>query len=142
MDSWLNLLPIPEQKKLRKRLRSPHEYAESRADVQGPEELQADMEKNHILAELRFQLETERPLQEALKSKIQEDLKLNGMEALIDGALDAQVLEAGDFEVKMISNEETGEDALAVLPHGNPKEALPIKQTFAEQYVAQFSQGV
>ena len=143
--SWLDLLPSHERQKLREiRKRSPQEYAKLRERVKHVEQIAEEMEKNTQLAELKFAIETQPKLKEALKRQFERDCSTQGIEALL-GTVSPEVrlaVESGKFGVRIETNPETKQDQLAVVPNGNVAEVLPIQSSLSEKYVAQFIQAM
>ena len=69
-DSWLDRIPSNERQRIREKLHlSEAEYARLREKVKGPEDLEREMDRNELLAELKFQMESEPKLAEALRAQ-------------------------------------------------------------------------
>ncbi len=140
--SWLDHIPSQERMKLRKRMRSAAEYERLREKVKGPEDLEREMRKSEAIAELHFALESEPPVRDALKARIEKELREQGIEAVIDAVSlspDAQrALEQGKFTVTVSAHPATHQDILAVVPEGRVQEKLPLKQSLSDHYVQQF----
>jgi len=145
-DSWLDRLASGERQKILKRLRSPEEYERLREKVKGPEDLEKEMRRNERMAELAFAIESEPQLKNALKEQVQEDMAEHGIEDIVEtDALSPEAkasLEKGKFSLAIEADKKTHEDQLMVIPEGAPTEALPVKPTFSEQYVGQFTLNV
>lgn len=140
-DSWLDHIPSHERERIRRRLRSPEEYERLREKVKGPEDLAREMEKNEAVAELRFALEAESQVRDALKEQVEKDLVDRGVEEVVDGAvsLDQKLkLERGKFALTVTAHPVTHRDQLAVVPEGKVREALPLKPALSDRYAAQF----
>lgn len=141
-DSWLDRVPSAEREKIRKRMRSPEAYEALREKVKGPEDLEREMERNTEVAELKFALETEPALREALQEKIAEDLQEEGIEGCVDVSPDkAQInaLKRGFFTVDIAPHPQTQVDQLVIVPDGKVQESLPLKPALSDRYVSQFA---
>lgn len=143
MSTWLDHLPSQERAKIRQRLRSPAAYEKLREKVKGPEDLEREMEQNEVMAELKFALETEPVVKDALKTQLEQDIAEQGVEALFgEVPPDAQfALEQGNFDIVIQAPDESSHDQLIVIPEGNVTEKLPVTTAFSEQYVQQFATG-
>ncbi|MDD4627779.1 MAG: hypothetical protein PHE68_00090 [Candidatus Peribacteraceae bacterium] len=145
-DSWLDHIPSHERQRILKRLRSPEEYEKLREKVKGPEDLEREMERNERMAELKFAMETEPKLKSALKEQVVEDIQEHGLEEVVEtSALPKEArsaLEARKFTLTIDANKVTHEDQIMVVPEGNVQEAVPVKPTFSDRYVGQFSRDV
>lgn len=142
-DSWLDHIPSHERLKIRTRLRSPEAYAALREKVKGPEDLEKEMKKSEVLAELSFTMETEKDVKQALKSQIEKDCREQGMESVLEGVTDIapdvrQAIEQGKFQPAVSSHPSTGEDALVIVAEGTVQETLPVKTRLSDTYVSQF----
>jgi len=140
-DSWLDGIPSHEREKIRRRLRSPEEYEKLRDKVKGPEDLEKEMEKNEAMAELRFALETEPAIHDALKTKIESDIREQGIENIVEklDAVDAQKqIEQGKFRVTVSAHPTSHHDQLSVMPEGTVQEKIPLKTQISDQYIGQF----
>ena len=144
--SWLDLIPSSERARIRKRLRSPEVYAESREKVKSPEEIGEEMAENERLAELRFAMETEPGVREALKTRIENDLKEMGAEAVLESLSlppeTSAAIEAGEFSVRIEAPSEQEPDQIVLSPEGNVAEKIPVKKSLGNAYVAQFVSGM
>jgi hypothetical protein len=143
-DSWLDHIPSREREKIRQRLRSPEAYEALREKVKGPEDVERELERSALLAELRFGLETEPHLHDALKSAVERDLREKGVEQMLEAtsaSVDARrALEQGKFLVKVEAHPVTHVDQLVlVADSGNVQEKLPLRPSVSEQYVSQFA---
>ena len=120
------------------------QYAELREKVKGPEDLKQEMEKNEAVAELKFAIETEPAMRDALRDQIQEDMMEQGIEEVLEydklseEMVDA--LESGDFDV-VVESADDDQDRISVAPEGNVTEAIPVKLRYSETYTAQFQQS-
>ncbi|MDD5026216.1 MAG: hypothetical protein PHH13_02445 [Candidatus Peribacteraceae bacterium] len=139
MSYWLDLLPSNEREKIRKRLRSPEEYERLREKVKGPEDLEHEMDRNERMAEARFVLESEPKAKEMLRRQIAEDLQSSPPEVVLDH-VPASILK-GNFDVVIEVHPQTKEDQVFVIPEGNVREKIPVKQVFSEQYVSRLLSG-
>lgn len=139
--SFLDRLPTGQQEHIRKRMRSPEAYEALREKVKGPEDLEKELERSEQLAEAHLALESEPAVKDALKQSIENDLSEQGIEQVLEAdALSDQArsaLEAGTFDVGIETHPQTNEDTVVLLPEGTVNEKLPVKQTFADRYVAQ-----
>lgn len=139
--SWLDILPSSERAKIRQRLRSPEAYERLRRNVKGPEDLKQDMEKNESVAELKFALEMEPVMHEALRQKVDADIKEKGIRKVLDmkgvSPESQAAVEDGNFDVRVHAVSKSS-DALVVHPEGNVAEKIPIKPSYSEQYLSQF----
>ena len=135
MGYWLDRLPTHERTRIRAMM-SESAYERLRECVKGPEDLERELEKNEQLAELKFALETEPTLKQELKERIQDDIKEQGIEAVLERPFE------GDFNISIESNPETNQDQLVVLPEENVSEKIPITSAFNERYLSQFATDV
>ena len=136
MNSWLDTLPISERQKIREKYKlSAAAYEKLREKVKGPEDIQEEMHWNEKLAELRFGVETEPQMKEALKKQIEKDITEQGIEAVLelsDEPLEVtSPLESGSFDVSIDSNQ------IALAPEGNVEEKIPIRKAMMESYLSQ-----
>ena len=141
-SSWLDILPSSERQKIREKYKlSEAAYEKLREKVKGPEDLREEMLRNEIMAQLKFGLETEPAMKDALKKQIEKDLAERGIEAVLDATTlpDTlrQRLERGQFDVTVASPSETAHDALVVVPEGNVREKLPVQRSLTDAYLAQ-----
>ena len=144
--SWLDILPSSERAKIRARMRSPEEYERLREKVKGPEQLKEEMNRNEHLAELSFALETEPQLKEALKKQIEDDLREQGAEAVLDVPDQTSdraiaMLKEG-FDIRIDAHPNKATDQICIVPEGNVQEKIPVRGSLSEQYVQQFVQSV
>ncbi len=140
--SWVDLVPTYERERLRKKLRSPEVYAESRADVKGPEKISEEMRWNEALAELKLAMDLEPRLKKVLQEKIAEELREKGVDALMGSDVPPGVqklLEAGKFDVAITAPDASSPDQLVLLPEGNVSDKLPMQRSVSERYVTQFA---
>jgi hypothetical protein len=136
MSSWLDLLPSKERAKIRQRLRSPAEYEKLREKVKGPEDLKEEMKDNAVVAELKFALETEPSLKQALKEKIEQDIAERGLDAVAEGEIE------GKFDVAMEPHPQTNQEQVVLFPEGNVSEKVFLTKAANEEYCSQFSKGL
>ena len=116
-------------------------YEKLRQKVKGPEELKKEMEWNDVMAQLRFGLETEPQMKEALKKQIEKDIAEQGIEAVL-GLSEVpadlkQQIESGAFEIDVASPSEKAPDQLVLTPEGNVGEKIPMKKSLTESYLSQ-----
>ncbi|MFA6259120.1 MAG: hypothetical protein WCX29_00745 [Candidatus Peribacteraceae bacterium] len=145
MSTWLDVLPSRERQKLREmRMRSPAEYAKLRERIKSVEQITEEMQYNEYVAELKFALATEPAVRDALKDRIADDLREQGIEAVMEHVPDAQraAVESGRFTVSLESHPQTRRETLAVLPEGDIQETLPIVSALSEKYIQQFIQSL
>ncbi|MDD5103587.1 MAG: hypothetical protein PHX93_04260 [Candidatus Peribacteraceae bacterium] len=144
-DSWLDRIPSQERQRIRERLRSPAEYERLRENVKGPEDLEREMDRNELLAELKFAMETEPKLAEALRSQVQEDIRIHSLPSVLHSLHLSknltQALEKGDFTLSVQPDTKTQVDQLVLVPEGKVAEAVPVSQKFSEQYLGQFKRA-
>ncbi|MDD3897127.1 MAG: hypothetical protein PHU04_04835 [Candidatus Peribacteraceae bacterium] len=145
MSTWLDLIPSRERQKLRElKKRSPEEYERLRERVKSVEQIAEEMDRNEQLAELSFALEAEPTLKDALRRQIEQDMREQGVAAVLEAAdLPEGVrtqLERGTFDVRVDAHPETQQDQLVVVPEGNVQETIPVRSSLGEQYVQQFAQ--
>lgn len=138
------MLPSSERQKVREKYKmSAAAYEKLRQKVKGPEQLKEEMQWNDIMAQLRFTMETEPRVKEALKKQIEKDIKEQGLEAVLQSPdLPAEIkkqLEQGRFEVTIDSPSEDAPDQIVVNPEGNISEKLPITLSMTESYLSQLS---
>lgn len=128
--------------KIRKRLRSESEYERVREKVKGPEDLEREMEKNERMAELHFALESEPVLKDALKKQVENDIREQGIESVVDldgASPEAKAaLDRGAFTVTVAPHPKEKHDAISVVLEGVVQEKLPVQPSFSERYLAQF----
>ncbi|MFH1444407.1 MAG: hypothetical protein ABIG34_03385 [Candidatus Peregrinibacteria bacterium] len=145
-DSWLDRIPTTKRQRLRERFHlSEAEYERLREKVKGPEDLEREMERNELLAELKFAMESEPKLAEALRAQVQEDIQQFGLSSVLRSLHLSmslkQALEKGDFTLSIQPDQKTNVDQLVVVPEGKVEEAMPISPAFSEQYLGQFKQS-
>ena len=142
----MDLLPTYERERMRRKLRSPEAYAETREKVKSPEQIEEEMRQNDRLAQLRFGLETEPKLKNALKEQIKRDCGERGAEAMLahaDISPDARrAIENGDFDIVIDAPDERGDDQIILAPSGNVSERLALKKSVSDRYVSQFSMSL
>lgn len=142
MNSWLDMLPSNERQKIREKYKmSPAAYEKLRQNVKGPEQLKEEMQWNEQMAQLRFALETEPHIKEALQKQIEKDIAEQGIEAVVQNPDIPQELRekitSGKFEVTVDSVSEDVPDQLTIHPEGNVSEKIPISHFLTETYVSQ-----
>lgn len=142
MSSWLDILPSNERQKIREKYKmSAAAYEKLREKVKGPEELQEELNRNEIMAQLKFDLETQPEMKEALKKQLEQDLKEQGIEAMLKNpdisAELRQQLESGAFEVTVASPSEKEPDQLVVVPEGNISERAALSTSVQDSYLSQ-----
>jgi hypothetical protein len=146
MSSWLDLLPSHERQKLRERRKlSAAEYEKLREKVKSVEKIGEEMAENERIAELKFAIESEPKIKEALRAQIEADLKEEGLENVLDaGAPEAlrKALQEGKFDVQMGSDPDTHRDQLVIVPEGTVAERLVVPPVLSDRYVTQFVQAV
>lgn len=140
MSSWLDMLPANERQRIREKYKlSASAYEALREKVKGPKQLEQEMRRNEALAQLKFGLETEPVMKEALRSQIEKDISEHGIETVLDCAQVAPdiraAIERGAFEVTVDEPSKDAPDHLVVVPEGNVTDRLPVHATFAESYV-------
>lgn len=126
-------------------MRSPEAYAALREKVKGPEDLEREMDQNEKMAELRFAMESEPALKEALKIQVEKDLQEQGIEAVMEHHPSPEAkkaLEQGKFHLSVSSHPKTHVDQLVAVPEGTVQEKLPIKISLCNQYSTQFVRGI
>jgi len=145
-DSWLDNIPSSERQRLKERFHlSEAQYEKLREKVKGPEDLKEEMKRNELLAELKFAMDAEPVLSQALRKQVQEDVRVHGLPAVLsslhlsNGVRGA--IEKGKFTIAVHPDAKTHVDQLAVVPEGKVAEALPITQKFSEQYLGQFKKA-
>lgn len=142
-DSWLDRIPSNERQKIRERLHlSDAEYARLREKVKGPEDLEREMDRNALLAELKFAMNAEPKITEALRAQVQEDVREHGLPSVLEtlhlSSGLSQALDKGNFTLSVQPDPKTKVDQLVVVPEGKVAEAMPIAAQFSEQYLGQF----
>lgn len=144
MGSWLDQLPSGEQQKVRARFRmSPAAYEKMRERVKGPEDLKEEQEWNEEMAQLKFTLETEKPVKDALKEQIISDIENGGIESITeDTNLSPETekqIEQGQFEITVDSVTEDSNDQLVIVPEGNVGEKIPIRFSLTQSYMSEIT---
>lgn len=146
MSSWLDSLPTNERQRIKEKYKlSESAYEKLREKVKGPEDMEREMEQNQILAELKFGLETEPAMKEALHQQIENDIDEHGIESVFDLSECTQeartAIEAGEFDVTVDEPSSHAKDQIVVCPEGNVTDKIPVNQTFAESYLSGLTQG-
>ena len=122
---------------------SPSEYEKMRERVKGPEDLKDELMWNEAMAQLKFTLETERKIKDALKKQIESDMKEGGIEAVLQNPdIPKEIrdqLENGKFDVTVDAPKEDAHDQLVLVPEGNVGEKIPIRFSMSETYVSQLT---
>ncbi|GEM_PF-549678 len=143
MSSYLDRLPGNEREKIRKRLRSPEAYEALREQVKGPKDLEREMKKSEQLADVHMALEGEPQMRTALKNSLEHDITEQGIEHVLEmthlSPEARQMIEQGNFDVRVDMHPDTKNDALVVLPEGRVQEKVPVKQSFSERYAGQLT---
>ena len=143
-DSFVDHLPSHEQRRL-KRMMSAAAYEKLRERVKGPEDLEKEMQRNDRMAEAKFALESEPKMHETLRNQMEQDIKQQGMEKVLDAkdlSTDTKkALEQGKFRLTVSSHPQTHQDHLMAVPEGTVQEQIPVKVTYSEKYVAQLQQA-
>ncbi len=141
-SSWIDHIPSHEQQRLRRRMRSPEAYEKLREKVKGPEDLEKEMDRNEEMAELKFALESESQVQNALKKQIELDIKEKGIDEVFEAADKKlkQQIEKGKYKLTISAHPSTQQDQLVAIPEGNVQEKIPLTMTFNDGYVSQFMQ--
>lgn len=141
MSNWLDILPPNERHRLREKYKmSAAAYEKLREKVKGPEDLEREMLWNEAMAKLKFGLETEPALKQALTQQIERDIAERGIEnVLMLPEAGAQKLHGviGQFEVTVEHGADNTPDQLVLVPEGNVQEKIPVKRGQAESYIAQ-----
>lgn len=142
MNSWLDMLPSSERQKIREKYKmSAAAYEKLREKVKGPEEMQQELNHNELMAQLRFDLETEPGMKDALKQQIENDMEQGGIEAVLKNpdlpSELRQQLERGEFEVTVESPTESEPDQIVLAPEGNVSEKFPISSSLSDSYLSQ-----
>ena len=142
MNSWLDMLPSNERQKIREKYKmSAAAYEKLREKVKGPEDLEREMNYNEMMAQLRFDLETEPGLKDALKKQLEKDVEQGGIEAVLQNpdipSKLKQQLEQGKFEVTVASPSEHEPDQLVIAPEGNVAEHIPVNKSLSDSYLSQ-----
>lgn len=116
-------------------------YEKLREKVKGPEDLEREMNHNEVMAQLRFDLETQPHMKDALKKQIEKDMAEGGIEAVLQNpdvpSELKQQLEQGNFDVTVASPSESEPDQLVIAPEGNVAEHIPIKSSVSDSYLSQ-----
>lgn len=133
MSSFLDQLPPSTRERIKEKYKmSAAAYEKLRQKVKGPEDLEREMQWNDVLAQLQFDCETEPDFSDALKNQIQEDIKEQGVEAVLESTElsdeQKQQLEVGRFQLEI-------GDQVALAPEGNIAESLPVKKSLVESYL-------
>lgn len=144
MSSWLDKLPSNEKQKIKDRFRmSASAYEKMRESVKGPEDLKDELQWNEMMAQLKFTLETEKKIKDALKQQIESDMKESGIEAVLQNSdipqEIRQQLESGKFDVTVGAPKEDEHDQLILVPEGNVDEKIPVRFSMSETYVSQLT---
>ena len=139
MSDFLDRLPSQEREKIRKRLRSPEAYEALREKVKGPEDLEKELDKSERMAELHFQLESEPRMREQLKLQVEQDLREQGIEAMLEGELSAEArtaIERGNFAIAVLPHPDTHQDVLTIVSEGTVQEKIPLTTKISDTYSA------
>lgn len=144
--SWLDKLPSGEKERVRERFRmSPAAYEKMRERVKGPEDLKEEMQWNESMAQLKFALETEKELKDALTEQIASDIESSGLEKVLENSdLPKEIrdqLKRGEFDVHVDTPAEAERDNIVLVPEGNIAEKIPINFSLSETYVSQLGES-
>ncbi|PIR54176.1 hypothetical protein COU75_02220 [Candidatus Peregrinibacteria bacterium CG10_big_fil_rev_8_21_14_0_10_42_8] len=144
--SWLDKFPSGEKERVRERFRmSPAAYEKMRERVKGPEDLKEEMQWNEAMAQLKFALETEKELKDALIEQIASDIESGGLESVLESVdLPQEIrdqLERGEFDVHVDTPVESERDQIVLVPEGNITEKIPINFSLSETYVSQLGES-
>ena len=138
MSSYLDHLPSREREKIRKTLRSPEAYAALRERVKGPEDLEREMERSSLLAELSFALESEPHVRQKLKEHLEKQMSEQGIEnvfGLHEASRDTRsALESGKFHLE-VGPDKHHIDHLLAVPEGNRAEKIPVQISLSQQFI-------
>lgn len=141
MSSWLDSLPTNERQRIKEKYKlSESAYEKLRQKVKGPEDMEREMEQNHVLAELKFGLETEPVMKQALQRQIENDIAEHGIENVLElNDLSSEIrslIEKGKFEVTVDESLNYAHDQIVVCLEGNVSDKVPVKTRFAEAYLS------
>ncbi|MBM3231179.1 hypothetical protein FJZ28_02515 [Candidatus Peregrinibacteria bacterium] len=141
MTSWLDTIPANERQRIRERYRlSESAYEKLRENVKGPEDLEREMIRNDALAQLKFGLETEPAMKSALRKQVEKDIAEKGMESLMhieDLPVDLRrEIENGKFEITVDAVGDSAHDQIVIVPEGNVRDAIPMKSSVTDSYLA------
>lgn len=102
--------------------------------------MEREMEKNEVLAELSFALETEPVVKDALKTQLEKDIAEQGIQAVFGEVSPERIyaLEQGNFEITVDAPSDSSHEQLVVIPEGTVNEKIPLTQNMSEKYVQQF----
>lgn len=147
-DSWLDMLPSSERQKVREKYKmSAAAYEQWREKVRerGPEYIEKEQMWNEAMAQLKFGMETEPHMKEALKQQIEKDITEQGLEAVLKNpdlpAELKQQLEAGQFDIIIDAPTEDEPDQLVLVPEGNVSEKCGLTTSLSESYLSQMQGG-
>lgn len=136
-DSFMDHLPSHEQRRLKRRM-SPEAYEKLREKVRGPEDLEKEMKRNENLAEMSFRLESEPQFHDAMKSRVETDVREKGIEQVMEtqrASPEAKKnIEQGKFRLAISSHPKTHQDQIVAVSEGKVQEKLPIKPAFSDAY--------
>lgn len=136
MNSWLDLMPSSERQRVREKYKmSAAAYEQLREKVTGPEEMEREMRKNEQLASLKFALETEPTVKEALKKQIEKDLSEDS-EGVLESSVSHEVLSSfleEGFDVSIDSDS----DKMVIHPEGNVTETVAISSHVRDAYASE-----
>ncbi len=118
---------------------SPAAYEKLRERVKGPEDLEREQLWNEAMAQLKFAIETEPSVKEALKEQLKSDIESNGIEEVFEDIPEdlREALSTGQFEVTIDAPREDAQDQIVIVPEGNVSEKIPIRFSLSETYVSQ-----
>lgn len=136
------MLPSNERQKIKEKYKmSAAAYEKLRQKVKGPEDLEREMDRNEVMAQLKFDLETQAHMKEALQKQLEKDIAEQGIEAVLQSpdipAELRQQLEGGNFDVTVASPVESEPDQLVIAPEGNIAEVIAVNSSLADSYLSQ-----
>lgn len=142
MSSWLDLIPGNERQRIKEKYKlSESAYEKLRDKVKGPEDIAEEMLWNEAMAQLKFGMETEPHMGEALKKQIEKDIAEQGIDAVLDNSdLSDEVqklLREGKFDVRVDAPANNAPDQIVIKPEGNVSDKLPIRMSLCQSYVSQ-----
>lgn len=129
--NYLDRLPVGQQERIKQRLRTPEQYEMLRQCVKGPEDLKRELDRAEVVAEARFQMESEPEKKEQLKLALKEDLENDQLSLEIA----KEELLSNNFDVSVESHPETHKDQLAIKPSGNVSETIWLEEEVGDGYL-------
>ncbi len=145
--SWLDHLPAHERERIREKYKmSAAAYEKLREKVKGPEDLAQEMIWNERMAQLKFGMDSEPALKQALKKQIERDIAEQGVEAVLENfdlSSDMKTaIEHGKFTIAVDSPMNHTNDQLVVCPEGNVAEKIPVNLSLTQTYVTQLRASI